>query len=146
NIGLTVEVDSDVDEPVTIGSLPRFVRIKVPPVVPRLVPVGNSGDTGDANDVRQRFILLEELIDANLHSVFPSMRLSKSFLFRVTRDADVEIRDDKASDLLGRIKESLRERRFGNVVRLEVAATMPKQMIRYLTKSLEIEPEDVYVT
>lgn len=145
NIGLTVEVDSDVDEPVTIGSLPRFVRIKVPPVVPRLVPIGNS-DSGDPDEAPQRFILLEELIDANLHSVFPSMRLSKSFLFRVTRDADVEIRDDKASDLLGRIKESLRERRFGNVVRLEVSGTMPKQMIRYLTKSLEIEPEDVYVT
>ncbi len=51
------------------------------------------------------------------------MRLSKSHLFRVTRDADVEIRDDKAADLLGRIKESLRERRFGNAVRLEVSST-----------------------
>src|SRR6185295_14415117 len=60
NIGLTVEVDSDPDEPVTMGSLPRFVRIKVPPVVPRLIPVGEDG---------QRFVLVEELIDANLHSV-----------------------------------------------------------------------------
>jgi polyphosphate kinase len=137
NIGLTVEVDSDPNEPVTMGSLPRFVRIKVPPVVPRLVPVGESG---------LRFILLEELIDANLHLVFPSMRLSKSHLFRVTRDADVEIRDDKASDLLGRIKESLRERRFGNVVRLEVSSSMPDEMVRYLTQALEIEPQDVYVT
>lgn len=141
NIGLNVEVDSNPDEPVTIGSLPRFVRIKVPPVVPRLVPVGESGDKD-----RSRFILLEELIDANLHLVFPSMRLSKSHLFRVTRDADVEIRDDKASDLLGRIKESLRERRFGNVVRLEVASTMPERMVWYLTKSLDIESDDVYVT
>jgi polyphosphate kinase len=136
NIGLTVEVDSDPNEPITIGSLPRFVRIKVPPVVPRLVPV---------DDIGQRFVLLEELIDANLHSVFPSMRLGKSCLFRVTRDADVEIRDDKASDLLGRIKESLRERRFGNVVRLEVSATMPEGMVGYLTNSLRIEPDDVYV-
>jgi polyphosphate kinase len=136
NIGLTVEVDSDPNEPVTMGSLPRFVRIKVPPVVPRLVPVGDSG---------QRFVLLEELIDANLHSVFPSMRLSKSHLFRVTRDADVEIRDDKASDLLERIKESLRERRFGNAVRLEVSETMPQATVRYLTESLRIEDDDVYV-
>ena len=143
NIALTVEVDSNSDEPVTIGSLPRFVRIKVPPVVPRLVPVGDN----DGNeDERRRFILLEELIDANLHSLFPSMRLSRSHLFRVTRDADVEIRDDKASDLLGRIKESLRERRFGNAVRLEVSSTMPDQMVWYLAKSLEIEPDDVYVT
>jgi polyphosphate kinase len=137
NIGLTVEVDSDPAEPVTMGSLPRFVRIKVPPVVPRLVPVGDSG---------QKFVLLEELIDANLHSVFPSMRLSKSHLFRVTRDADVEIRDDKAADLLGRIKESLRERRFGNAVRLEASETMPQKMVEYLTESLRIEADDVYVT
>ncbi|HEV7474790.1 MAG TPA: polyphosphate kinase 1 [Pyrinomonadaceae bacterium] len=136
NIGLTVEVDSNPDEPVTMGSLPRFVRIKVPPVVPRLVPVGDSG---------QKFVLLEELIDANLHSVFPSMRLSKSYLFRVTRDADVEIRDDKAADLLGRIKESLRERRFGNAVRLEVSDAMPPFMVRYLTESLKVTEDDVYV-
>jgi polyphosphate kinase len=136
NIGLTVEVDSNSDEPVTMGSLPRFVRIKVPPVVPRLVPVGDSGG---------RFVLLEELIDANLHLVFPSMRLSNSFLFRVTRDADVEIRDDMASDLLDRIKESLRERRFGNAVRLEVSSTMPGVMVRYLTDSLQLEDDDVYV-
>ncbi|HKP46782.1 MAG TPA: polyphosphate kinase 1 [Pyrinomonadaceae bacterium] len=136
NIGLTVEVDSDPDEPVTMGSMPRFVRIKVPPIVPRLVPVGDGG---------HKFVLLEELIDANLHSVFPSMRLSKSYLFRVTRDADVEIRDDKAADLLGRIKESLRERRFGNVVRLEVSDAMPPEIVRYLTESLEIGPDDVYV-
>jgi polyphosphate kinase len=137
NIGLTVEVDSDPDEPVTMGSLPRFVRIKVPPVVPRLIPVGDS---------RQKFVLLEELIDANLHLVFPSMRLSKSHLFRVTRDADVEIRDDKAADLLGRIKESLRERRFGNAVRLEVSSTMPKVIVRYLTDMLRITADDIYVT
>ena len=136
NIGLTVEVDSDPDEPVTMGSLPRFVRIKVPPVVPRLIRVG-QGD--------ERFVLVEELIDANLHSVFPSMRLSKSFLFRVTRDADVEIRDDLASDLLGRIKEFLRERRFGNVVRLEVSSSTPQYMIEYLTKALSIEADDAYV-
>jgi polyphosphate kinase len=136
NIALTVEVDSNPDEPVTLGSMPRFVRIKVPPVVPRLVPVGDSG---------QKFVLLEELIDANLPSVFPSMRLSKSYLFRVTRDADVEIRDDKAADLLGRIKESLRERRFGNAVRLEVSDAMPPEMVRYLTDSLKIESDDVYV-
>ncbi|MFN2499861.1 MAG: polyphosphate kinase 1 [Pyrinomonadaceae bacterium] len=136
NIGLTVEVDTNPGEPVTMGSLPRFVRIKVPPVVPRLVPVGDSG---------QKFVLLEELIDANLHSVFPSMRLSKSYLFRVTRDADVEIRDDQAADLLDRIKESLRERRFGNAVRLEVSESMPQLMVQYLTDALGIQSEDVYV-
>jgi polyphosphate kinase len=136
NIGLTVETEMDPAEPVTIGSAPRFVRIKVPPVVSRLIPVGDSGT---------RFILLEDLIEANLHSLFPSMRLSKCHLFRVTRDADVEIRDDKAADLLEGIKESLRERRFGQPVRLEVGTDMPADMVQYLTKSLELESDDVYV-
>ena len=66
-------------------------------------------------------------------------------MFRVTRDADVEIRDDRAADLLGLIKESLRERRFGLAVRLEVSSTMPRQMVRYLTESLRLEADDVYV-
>lgn len=136
NIGLTVETETNPNEPVTIGSAPRFVRIKVPPVVPRLVPVGDSGE---------KFVLLEDLIEANLHAIFPRMRFSKAYMFRVTRDADVEIRDDKAADLLGLIKESLRERRFGNAVRLEVSSEMPAQMVQYLTDSLKIEPDDVYV-
>ena len=66
------------------------------------------------------------------------MRLSKSYLFRVTRDADVEIRDDKAADLLEGIKESLRERRFGQPVRLEVGTDMPPDMVQYLTAIVEI--------
>ena len=136
NIGLTVETDLDPHEPVTIGSAPRFVRIKVPPVVPRLIPVGDSGS---------KFVLLEDLIEANLHSLFPSMRLGKCHMFRVTRDADVEIRDDKAADLLEGIKESLRERRFGQPVRLEVNNTMPPQMVQYLMESLGLESDDVYV-
>ncbi|HEY7783331.1 MAG TPA: polyphosphate kinase 1 [Pyrinomonadaceae bacterium] len=133
NIGLTVEPDA---EHGWEDNEPRFVRIKVPPVVPRLVPVKEGA---------HRFVLLEELIEANLHNLFPRMSLSKAHLFRVTRDADVEIRDDKAADLLGLIKESLRERRFGNTVRLEVNSTMPAEMVEYLTKSLAIQPDDVYV-
>jgi polyphosphate kinase len=136
NIGLTAEPDPNQSfaESLTDDEV-RFVRIKVPPVVPRLVPVSEG---------ELRFILLEELIEANIHSLFPRMRLSKGHVFRVTRDADVEIRDDKAADLLGLIKESLRERRFGLPVRLEVSSTMPAQMVEYLTHSLRIEPDDVY--
>jgi polyphosphate kinase len=72
------------------------------------------------------------------------MHLSKGHVFRVTRDADVEIRDDKAADLLALIKESLRERRFGLPVRLEVSASMPPEMVEYLVTALKIEPHDVY--
>ena len=137
NIGLTVESNpEDTLAGAPMGREVRFVRIKVPPVVPRLIPV-NEGET--------KFALVEEVIEANIHRLFPSMHLSKGHLFRVTRDADVEIRDDKAADLLKLIKESLRERRFGLPVRLEVSATMPNEMVEYLIKSLKIEPDDVYV-
>ena len=136
NIGLTVQSNPDD----TLAGAPidneaRFVRIKVPPVVPRLIPV-KPGE--------MRFVLVEEVIEANIHALFPSMNLSKGYIFRVTRDADVEIRDDKAADLLALIKESLRERRFGLPVRLEVSSLMPNEMVEYLTHSLKIEPDDVY--
>ncbi len=137
NIGLTVESSPDDTFAGTpLGNEIRFVRIKVPPVVPRLIPVGKG---------QKKYALVEEVIEANLDSLFPRMKLSKGHLFRVTRDADVEIRDDKAADLLALIKESLRERRFGLAVRLEVSSTMPAEMVEYLTTSLKIEPDDVYV-
>ena len=136
NIGLTVERDREhALNGSLIGEEVRFVRIKVPPVLPRLVPVGAGA---------LKFTLLEEVIAANIHSLFPRMHLGKGHLFRVTRDADVEIRDDKAADLLALIKESLRERRFGLAVRLEVASSMPREMVEYLTHSLDLEPDDVY--
>jgi len=138
NIGLTVEPNPqhEITDSLSDERAARFVRIKVPPVAPRLIPVGTQG---------RKFTLLEELIEANIHALFPRMCLSKGHLFRVTRDADIEIREDKAADLLGRIKESLRERRFGLPVRLEVSSTMPAEMINYLTESLGLEPHDVYV-
>lgn len=136
NIGLTVESNpEDTLAGAPIGNEARFVRIKVPPVVPRLIPI---------KDGELKFALVEEVIEANIHSLFPNMHLSKGHLFRVTRDADVEIRDDKAADLLALIKESLRERRFGLPVRLEVSSSMPSEMVDYLINSLRIERDDVY--
>ena len=136
NIGLTVESNpEDTLAGLPLGNQVRFVRIKVPPVVPRLIPI-KKGES--------KFALVEEVIEANIHSLFPNMSLSKGHIFRVTRDADVEIRDDKAADLLVLIKESLRERRFGLPVRLEVSASMPSEMVEYLTTSLKLEPDDVY--
>lgn len=116
---------------------PRFVRIKVPRIVPRLVPVGKSGTT---------FVLLEELIEANIASLFPGMITGNCHRFRVTRDADIELREDEAEDLLRVIQEELRQRRFGAPVRLEVSAGMPPEMIAYLTESLSLTADDVYVT
>ncbi|HEU4388073.1 MAG TPA: polyphosphate kinase 1, partial [Blastocatellia bacterium] len=117
------------------GDDSRFARIKVPPIVPRLVPTGDSGS---------EFVLLEELIAANIEALFPGMRTGESHAFRVTRDADIEIEEDEAGDLLRMIEEQLRKRRFGSSVRLEVASTMPGEMVRYLASSLGLTSGDVY--
>ncbi|HKO95871.1 MAG TPA: polyphosphate kinase 1 [Pyrinomonadaceae bacterium] len=115
--------------------VPRFVRIKVPSVVPRLVPVGR---------LSSRFVLVEDLIEANIASIFPGMLPEPGHRFRVTRDADIEIREDEAEDLLRVIEQELRRRRFGTPVRLEVSKGMPEEMVNYLMESLDLKPDDVY--
>ena len=114
---------------------PNFVRIKVPSVLPRLVRVSASST---------RFVLLEEIIEANIQSLFPNMEPGPCYRFRVTRDADIDIREEEAHDLLSAIQEELRRRRFGTPVRLEISAEMPDEMIEYLTKSLALVRDDVY--
>jgi polyphosphate kinase len=138
NLGLMIEAlpEHGITSSLTGRLEPRFVRIKVPPVVSRLIPVDGS---------ETKFILLEELIAANVASLFPRMHTGESHVFRVTRDADIEIREDEADDLLRMIEQGLRERRFGTPVRLEVSQTMPAEMIEYLTESLALTPADVYV-
>ncbi|HSO76397.1 MAG TPA: polyphosphate kinase 1 [Blastocatellia bacterium] len=113
----------------------RFARVKVPPLVPRLVPIGDSGNS---------FILLEELIVANVGALFPGMRVGDHHVFRVTRDADIEIREDEANDLLRTVEQEVRKRRFGTAVRLEVSSSMPGEMVRYLASSLKLTADDVY--
>jgi polyphosphate kinase len=139
NLGLMVEPirAHGITQSLTGKVEPRFVRIKVPPLVPRLIPVGESG---------MKFTLLEELIAANADSLFPRMQVGKSHFFRVTRDADIEVREDEAADLLQEIEQTLRKRRFvGAAVRLEVSRTMLGEMVQYLTNALGLAPEDVYV-
>jgi polyphosphate kinase len=138
NLGLTVEPNPalGITRSLTGKVEPRFARVKVPPLVPRLVPVGERGT---------KFVLLEQVIAANVGQLFPRMLVSECHAFRVTRDADVEIREDEANDLLRMMEQTLRKRRFGTPVRLEVAAGMPGEMRRYLASELELEGEDVYV-
>ena len=114
---------------------PRFARVKVPPLTPRLVPVDGDG---------AKFVLLEELIAANLEALFPRMLVSHCHAFRVTRDADVDVREEEANDLLSMMEKTLRKRRFGTAVRLEIAAGMPERLREHLARALELDPEDVY--
>jgi polyphosphate kinase len=112
----------------------RFARIKVPTRLPRLVPLPDG----------RRFAWLEDVITYNLDTLFPGLEVLEAYTFRVTRDADMEIQEDEAADLLETMEQSLRQRHFGPVVRLEVDAAMPERLVNLLLKNLEVAPEDVY--
>jgi len=121
----------------TVGSArePRFARIKLPPIAPRLIPIDEKGTN---------FTFLGSLVAANIEMLFPHMRTSECHLFRVTRDADHDIKEDEASDLLRTMQQHVRQLRFGDAVRLEVAADMPAELVAYLTQALELTKDDVY--
>ncbi len=111
----------------------RFARVKVPPVLPRMWEVAP-----------RTYILLERVIAANLDTLFPGMEIASHHLFRVTRNADVNVEEDEADDLLLAMEEELRRRRFGNVVRLEVERSMPHETSALLQRGLSLGPADVY--
>ncbi|TVQ90072.1 MAG: polyphosphate kinase 1 [Deltaproteobacteria bacterium] len=122
----------------------RLARLKIPSMLPRLVRI----DSGNPLELRPpvQLLPLEELIASNLHTLFPSMEVEKPWIFRVTRDADLEIKEDEADDLLTAIREEVRNRRFGRAVRIEVQRTMPEDLREALRKGLELDPEDVYLS
>jgi polyphosphate kinase len=113
----------------------RFVRLKVPPVLPGLVRVSSES----------KYSLLSEVIAANLGILFPGMTVERAHTFRVTRDADIDVREEEAEDLLRALQQELRKRRFGAPVRLEIAADMSDEMAAYLMESIGVEPDDVFV-
>jgi polyphosphate kinase len=115
----------------------HFARVKVPASLPRLVPI--DAPAGDAH-----FVLLEDLIAHNLGVLFPGMQIRDSYLFRVTRDADLDLQEDEADDLLLAIESELRKRRFGEPVRLEVESSMPEHLRTMLLSALELTEGDLY--
>jgi polyphosphate kinase len=117
------------------GEEPRFARVKVPPNVPRLIPINGEGYC---------FVLLEEVITAHIDMLFPGMRILECRPFRITRDADIEIEEDEAADLLKTVEQQLRQRRFGFCVRLEVSAGMSPEMVKVLRNALELVDQDIY--
>src|SRR5205085_771910 len=108
----------------------RFTRIKLPHTVPRLIEI-EKGTT--------RYALLEEVVAANVHDLFPNMKTSEAFLFRVTRDADIELREDEAGDMMRTLERELQRRRDRFAVRLEVEAGMPAKMIKVLTAGVGVD-------
>jgi polyphosphate kinase len=126
----------------------HFARLKVPDTLPQLVPIkrssGSFREDGTA-PYKHYFVWLDQVIVANLGALFPGMEILEAHPFRVTRNADMMIQELEADDLLETIEESVRQRRFGTVVRLIVNKAMPPSILEILISNLEVDPKDVYV-
>ncbi|WP_460847614.1 RNA degradosome polyphosphate kinase [Phytohabitans suffuscus] len=118
------------------GGPELFARVKVPNNVPRFVVVENTGRAA-------RFLPLEELISTQLGQLFSGMQVVECHLFRVTRNADLEVDEDRDEDLLQALERELAQRRFGPPVRLEVASTISEQMLETLVHELDMDSHDV---
>lgn len=115
----------------------RIAVVQVPNVLKRLVSC-------DSYKAGNHFIPLEQIIAANADELFPGLQVREWYPFRVTRNADIEIAEDEASDLLKTIEEEVHRRRWGNVVRLEVSHLMPKRIRKLLSKPLRLKKYDVF--
>jgi polyphosphate kinase len=130
----------------------RFARLKVPGTFPRLLRIPSeekaegyeSLGLGLAEIKFTNFVWIEQVIAANLDMLFPGLDIVAAYPFRVTRDADFEIEEDEAADLLDSVKEGVGMRYFGSAVRLEVSKTMPERVRDILTTNLGLAPYQVY--
>ena len=127
--GLSLNLGLRVRDPVKGET--RFARIKVPPRLPRFLPVDD------------RLVPLEDVIESHVDRLFPGMQVLDTSRFRVTRDADFSI-SDESDDLLGAVEAQLQRRRFGHVVRLEVEADAPEGLVEDLMEALEVSSRDTF--
>jgi polyphosphate kinase len=135
SLSLAVELEEITDD----ETLRYIARVKVPSgSLPRFVPL-EAGAAGE-----RRFVTLEDLIANNLDALFPGMRVLDAYVFRVTRDADLDLQEDEADDLLAAIESELRRRRFGEPVRLELEARTPEHLREKIRAALELAPSDCY--
>jgi polyphosphate kinase len=122
-----------------------FARVKVPTnLFPRLVRIPSSGSDARSNDNEVHLIYLEEIIAAHLDMLFPGMEVAAAFPFRITRDADLEIEVDEASDLLTTVEEIMEQRARGKPVRIEMECSAHDTICHMLEKKLGVTPDMIY--
>ena len=122
----------------------EFATVQVPGVLPRLVPI--PADTSeDSGEVEGRtFILLEQIIEKNIDKLFLNYHVLCAHPYRVMRNADLPIDEDEAADLLKEIQKQLKKRQWGEVIRLEVEASVDKKLLRFLKDELKVAEEDIF--
>jgi polyphosphate kinase len=124
----------------------HIARMKVPPILPRFIRIPDAdGSTPIGPRRRLRYVVLEDVIEANVDQLFPGKRIKGTHLFRVTRDADIEVVTGSGDSLLKTIEDELEQRLFGYVVRLTVEPAMPNDIREWLADKLNASPDDVHV-
>jgi polyphosphate kinase len=121
------------------GNRTKFARVKVPDVLPRFVSIPESLGNGGVT-----FVFLEDIIRANIHELFPGTTVKAAHLFRIIRDADLEIEQDEADDLLESVDRSLKQLRRGAIALLQVEGAMPARILNILVENFEVS-DDVVV-
>ena len=123
----------------------HFARVKIPNSIPQFVALKSlPRQKGSKNPVCQCFVWLEQVVAANLKLLFPGMKILDAHPFHVTRDADTDIQELEAGDLLESVEEGVWQRRFADVIRLEVNEAMPPSVLKILIENLEVDRYDVY--
>ncbi|HET8981295.1 MAG TPA: RNA degradosome polyphosphate kinase [Pedococcus sp.] len=123
----------------------HFARVKVPPLLPRLLHIWpKAGESAVADLFSTRFVPLEDVIAAHLDMLFPGMEVHEHYTFRVTRNEDLEVEEDDAENLLAALEKELTRRRFGPPVRLEVDEDMDDHVLDMLVRELGVHPSEVY--
>ncbi len=126
----------------------HFARVKVPGSIPRLLPIKrSSGGVRKDGTVpyNHYFVWIEQVIAANLQALFPGMQIVEAHPFHITRNAEMVIQELEAADLLETMEESVRQRRFGSVVRATFNGAMPRHIRDILIKNLGMDRNDAYV-
>lgn len=122
-----------------------FARVKVPKVLPRFIPLPSELASHNGKPIYWIGVPLEQAIAHNLDQLFPGMNIQECHPFRITRDADLELEEDEADDLLLAIEQELRKRRMGGTpVRLEIQSQTPENLRSRLLEDLELTANDVY--
>ncbi len=125
----------------------KFARLKVPDTLPRLLPVKRSSGSVRKDGTiphHHYFVWLEQVIAQNLASLFPGMEVVAAYPFRIIRDADIEIQELEADDLLESMQLSIRRRKFGSVVQVAIYENMPQEIRNLLVENLEIRNSELY--
>lgn len=124
------------DDPDTEIVEDKVSVLQIPGNFPRFISIGKENST--------QYLLLEELIEANAHKLYPGMKITDCYAFRITRNADLELEEEEAGDLLTLIEEEVKKRRLGIIVRLEVEEKIPDKILNFLIDDLELDSTEIY--